>query len=670
MDTRERDELAGFAQALKDKADGGDLEAIKEIRTIKRELNTFCNEHLDTDNSAERAEEWRFVSTNLWAQANDPEYVAPYFTRSTLPGVRRPQKGRQRLEVERFMLVRQMFSDYEDIILQSQAQQFFGLTGPQGFGKSAFLHYFVTKYRRLNNDYLVVYIPVCPNSGTALERELVQAFYFACRIAQLSGYPQQKLVGDGNLYSRFVQMIEFARTKDRTILLVIDQMKNKPTEFFEQTLTNITDVHESWRVVVSSSMSHRFSGIFPSEVEPLPRYSQKLTEQEAISVAAASNVDAANLTGLPFQVVAEILTGRAEPLADMARDFGRMLFRTRAQDDGDSNQRALFYLNMAADGTQKAAEEDCDFDDMLNPDDFYVEKDLETGRFFIEEHRPGYAAAVLRFLRSRTGDYRNYLLLVMGNVNFSEMDAGAQGRIVEDCFFVVLKLKPDISFKFSPLPPNGTNTKMQKLELKKATTFFYSVNGGDEAAPATFVWVEGQEFAVFFPQCRSYKGIDFIIAKRTAKEVVLYFIQCTIQKPQAHPICESTLYQNWHNLLSKNSPGRHCRSCLMFLTQHSTNLNYPSQIAKFFRPKSKYHACFSNVECADTLLDRLKERFPGTVSAFANVDEEEVDEDNVLAEIECSKMTWSRRSKAGLSEMHTQTLLLRKDQGNSMSTLR
>lgn len=233
------------------------------------------------------------------------------------------------------------------------------------------------------NDYLVVYIPACPKSSTALERKLAHAFYFACRIAQLSGYPQQKLVGD--LSSMFVQMIEFASTKDRTILLVIDQMKNKPTEFFEQTLTIITDVHEPWRVVMSSSMSHRFSGIFPNEVEPLPRYSHKLTEQEARPVAewytktsteehhaAPSKVDATTLTGLPFQVAAEILTGRAQPLADMARALGHKLFRTRAQDD--SNQRALFYLNMAADGTQKAAEEDCDFADTLDSDDFYVEK--------------------------------------------------------------------------------------------------------------------------------------------------------------------------------------------------------------------------------------------------------------------------------------------------------
>ena len=95
------------------------------------------------------------------------------------------------------------------------------------------------------------------------------------------------------------------------------------------------------------------------------------------------------------------------------------------------------YLQMAADSVVKAAEMDCNFGRALDGDLFYVEESRgRGGGFCIKEHRVGLAAEIIAYMKSRPGDYENYLLGLIQNPNFLQLDPGARGRIMEDCYGV------------------------------------------------------------------------------------------------------------------------------------------------------------------------------------------------------------------------------------------
>ena len=118
--------------------------------------------------------DWRRVSNDLRANANNQQDVLfSSLAPTTLPRVERTQRNRVRLEVEDFLLIRQpIFSQYETSILQqSSNHQFFGLTGPEGFGKSAVLHYFAAKYCA-DPVYLFIYLTWCPYDTHTLKRYL------------------------------------------------------------------------------------------------------------------------------------------------------------------------------------------------------------------------------------------------------------------------------------------------------------------------------------------------------------------------------------------------------------------------------------------------------------------------------------------------------------------
>lgn len=145
--------------------------------------------------------------------------------------------------------------------------------------------------------------------------------------------------------------------------------------------------------------------------------------------------EAADLVGLPFQVATEKLNGTHVSLVELATDLAEVLL-TNAGDS--SRQQAYFYLLMAADSTRKVHERDCNFGSTLDRHYFFVDQDSK-GLFFMAEYRKGFAAEVIAIMRSRQGDYEQYLLQLLDNANFMTLDAGARGRFVEDCFMTIAR---------------------------------------------------------------------------------------------------------------------------------------------------------------------------------------------------------------------------------------
>ncbi|CAB9507724.1 expressed unknown protein [Seminavis robusta] len=169
----------------------------------------------------------------------DTEVVSSHIAQCTLPTVNRTQSRRVRLEEKDCLLIRQpLFSMYENVILEDSSQ-FFGLTGPRGFGKSAFLQYLTTKHIHGSN-YLVVFLPVCPDEVGEMKIHLATAFYQGCRIAQLQGYPQLSRLAE--LGDMVRTCVGFAKGNNKTLLLVIDQMKTEDPQFFHPTINKISNV--------------------------------------------------------------------------------------------------------------------------------------------------------------------------------------------------------------------------------------------------------------------------------------------------------------------------------------------------------------------------------------------------------------------------------------------
>ena len=224
------------------------------------------------------------------------------------------QHNRVRLEAQRFLLIRQpIFSRYEAAILDDP-RQFFGLVGPQGFGKSAFLYCFAVKYSAAP-EYLVVFLPEFPPDATSfLHKSLARAFYRGCRIAQLTGYATL----DDDLGTMIQKFSDFAAENGKKLILVIDQM-NANASHFSSTLMVLRGVNRV-KVVLSSSTSNQVSTVFGSTYETLKRYSFRLSLAEAtlLQGGGATQLNPAEIAGLPFQVAAEKIRGVLVPLSELA----------------------------------------------------------------------------------------------------------------------------------------------------------------------------------------------------------------------------------------------------------------------------------------------------------------------------------------------------------------
>jgi len=112
-----------------------------------------------------------------------------------LPNFVSSQAGkRRRVETRDFWMFRPVFKDYEAQVFREETQGLFALTGPQGFGKSVFLHCLALK--RAFSDNLVVWVASCPPTVSGMKQELAHAFYGGCQACGLDGIPYLKKSDD------------------------------------------------------------------------------------------------------------------------------------------------------------------------------------------------------------------------------------------------------------------------------------------------------------------------------------------------------------------------------------------------------------------------------------------------------------------------------------------
>lgn len=160
--------------------------------------------------------------------------------------------------------------------------------------------------------------------------------------------------------------------------------------------------------------------------------------------------------------------------------------------------------------------------------------------------------------------------------------------------------------------PQGGGTMPSSLNIEKSTATVVEVPGGDEEVPGSIQWDSNIDTLVFIPLNRQYKGVDFIIARKTNRAVYIYFIQCTIQRPQDHGICESELYGRWVDLVESSTQVQQIHSFLVYLTPHGANLSLPGaqSIADFFGRKTKLHVQFAQIQTGHALLEKVRNRYP------------------------------------------------------------
>jgi len=236
---------------------------------------------------------------------------------------------------------------YENTILDP-SQNFFGLTGPKGFGKSAFLHYFAAKYCA-DPSCLVAYVPWYHPNLKTLERSLAHAFYKGCRISGLTGY--KELTYNDSLVDMMQYCSDFAFRNEKHLLLIIDQMKPNPAEVTHVFNTAVNELLQvgGMTVVLSSSISNQVSSVFGSSYQTLDRYAFNISSEEATLLSKQLNkkISASKLTGLPFQIAAEEMRGTLKSLVQIAASFAEALIGN----PNDAGHLSYVYLHMVADST-------------------------------------------------------------------------------------------------------------------------------------------------------------------------------------------------------------------------------------------------------------------------------------------------------------------------------
>jgi hypothetical protein len=108
---------------------------------------------------------------------------APGIAAALLPSFTSSQPKRRRTEVDNYLMLRPIFKKLEDDIFKETAdgvRGLCGLTGPQGFGKSVFLHCLALKRAFGATNNLFVWISACPQSLELVKEFLALAFYSGC----------------------------------------------------------------------------------------------------------------------------------------------------------------------------------------------------------------------------------------------------------------------------------------------------------------------------------------------------------------------------------------------------------------------------------------------------------------------------------------------------------
>lgn len=507
------------------------------------------------------------IAVDGWSDAHDAILAAwdsesAVVVNKLLPNFTSSQAKRRRIEVYDYLMVRPVFKQYEEQIFDNVSTSLFGLTGPQGFGKTVFLHCLALKRAR---DSLVVWIPACPRNVITFKGMLAEAFYKGCQARGLAEIPYLKR--SDTVGFMLDTLKRFANEKKAKLLIIVDQM-NCNLEYYGDVLSQLTDFHFSststgHRLIVSSSTSGRAdTSIFGSSFFPLPPFDSFLSPTE-IGLLLERYPDSPNLnlvqpdTHWSFLNLISILTSEKTSLEGLASKFAYNL-KTQLRVDSDATEKArmieymkVLQMVVASQATQNLVVFDAE---LVDGDLFFVKKQLD-GTFIIHEYMQGFAEHVLDQIKKAEEDYRKYLESVIGSDNFKSLTRGAQGNILEDAISCILRKKEHpIKFSLTDLQGHVGNQKIGSFSLdnNRFVQTFTTIPQLDELRN----WIPRKQWYVGIPP-EGFTGIDFVLARvrnvGRFEKLEIFFIQSTVSTPQEHGIVKSSEQVALLKLLKKKT---------------------------------------------------------------------------------------------------------------------
>lgn len=396
-------------------------------------------------------EEWDESHRGLFSASTDGTEIS----QSTLPKVGGTQSGgkRRRIEQNDFVLIRQpLFQEYENSIFNDQSLNFRVLTGPQGFGKSVFLHYLATK-RAFNSDHIVVFAPVAIRKLISFKEALGRAFYRGCAAQKLANVPFMKR--SDTVPESLSRMRQFAFDREKKLVIIVDQLKLS-LEYFTDTVdemqsfaANATDGHV---VILSSSTSGRVGNVFGDDCNYLTPFFYPLQPSEVDLIVttfeeAPSNSAFARESRTSFLQTMAILSGNDTTVDDMADRFVNSLFsRLREVESALASEIRAEYMRVLTTVVAKDEYDTplaCSFNpELVDGEKFFAWEETPASKFTMREFMHGFASMVLALIKIREDiKYDQFLLSIVGTPSFQKLARGAQGIILEDCFGVIMQDK-------------------------------------------------------------------------------------------------------------------------------------------------------------------------------------------------------------------------------------
>jgi hypothetical protein len=303
-------------------------------------------------------------------------------------------------------MFRPFFKTYDDTIFEHTAdveRGLWGLTGPQGFGKSVFLHCLALKRAFGDGNTLVVWVPACPRTMCDVNLSLADGFYRGCRARELDNIPY--IMTSNTVRVSLHKMKAFAEKNGKTLLIIIDQMHRK-LECFDSLKECLQDYVLTFRarghrVLLSASTSGTATPIFGEECRDLPPLDNFLSAPEIELVKGkhpnSDNLDLLANSEWSFLNATIILLGTATSLDIMASDFYESLVRQFESDNvAMAISRKVEYarvLHMII--AKEVSQTELWFDPALVDGDKFFVKKQDDKTYVIREFMQGFAQRVL-----------------------------------------------------------------------------------------------------------------------------------------------------------------------------------------------------------------------------------------------------------------------------------
>lgn len=590
------------------------LAAAREARGAADEANDKIADFILNDSDTKQVrkqvrqvDQWR-TAHNAISSVKDTDQSTILLV--TLPATGNQVSKRVRIEQEHYLMVRQpIFMQYERALFEEDNRNFLGMTGPQGFGKSVFLHYLATK-RAFGTSHLVVWVPFCPPSEETFKLVLANAFYTGCEAAELTGIPYLKFSQTMN--TLLLKMKQFAEKEHKSLLVIVDQV-HKNLSYYGILKIEIqsfaqANVGRGHVYVVSSSTSGDVSPLFGNVCKYLEPYDHLVTTDELKllkSQHGAMNQDLLAKEPMSFLQTIGLLRGESTSLDELATYFvNELLAKLRAAsppDQVDIMTEYMFVLNSIAAKDAFPSSPAVSFRaDLVDGDKFYVKKVAEN-ETMIRAFMTGYGELVLAKLREKDRiQYDKFLAAIVGSDSFTRLAGGAKGILMEDCFFAMLEDETHpVTFSWTNM--DGTRPTLYTLKIESREVLKFA------DIPQSIAWDHAQNCFVGLPP-HGYIGIDFIVArvrefgKKKTLVLEVYFIQCTVSPPQKHPVKKSPKHKKWVDLFAAATgiSQDNTSVSLIFLTPRKGS---KPTVCAF---PICYHSYFQKVEGNHGLVDRVK----------------------------------------------------------------